>query len=81
MTRGRVNQQTQLTKITINVFTIHLTHCPREVVWIFEADETETFRFVCSLIADDLCFLEGRIFVESTRQCVVGHFVAEVTTE
>ena len=63
------------------IFTIHLTHCSREIVRIFEADEAETFCFVGSLIADDSCFLERGIFVEGSRQGVVCHLIAKVTTE
>lgn len=63
------------------MFTIHLTHCPCEVIWVFEAHEAKTFCLVCSLVADDPCFLERRILVESSCQSVVCHLIAKVAAE
>ena len=63
------------------IFTIHFAHCSCEVVWIFEAHKAKTFRFVRSLVADDLCFLERRILVECSSQIVVCHLIAKISTE
>ena len=61
--------------------TVHFSHGSYVVVRVLKADKTVALCLPCALVPHHLRFQEGWVAAECTRQDVIVHLIAKVTTE